>query len=134
MPESTPDTVVHQTPVVKVRKLDKYAVVPELATLNSSGFDLSSIECVLVNTGGRVIVNTGIAVEIPPGYEGQVRPRSGLAAKHGLTVLNSPGTIDADYRGPIKVILYNTGPTYVVRVGDRIAQLVIQLVDRKSVV
>lgn len=106
------------------------AVVPELATLNSSGFDLSSVEEVTLGTGDRVVVDTGISLEIPEGYEGQVRPRSGLAFKFGITVLNSPGTLDADYRGPVKVILYNTGPEYTVNLGDRVAQLVIQQVPK----
>lgn len=119
-----------KTPVVKVKKLTSDAVVPELATLSSAGFDLSSVEEVSIGTGDRVVVDTGIALEIPRGFEGQVRPRSGMAFKFGITVLNSPGTIDSDYRGPIKVILYNTGPPYDVKVGDRIAQLVIQRVPK----
>jgi dUTP pyrophosphatase len=116
--------------VVKVVKRLEEAVVPELATLGSAGFDLASSERVELNTGTRAVIDTGISLEIPPGYEGQVRPRSGLAIKYGLTVLNAPGTIDSDYRGPVKVILHNTGPKYLVEAGDRIAQLVIQKVPK----
>lgn len=119
-----------KTPVVRVKKLSDAAVVPQLATLDSAGFDLTSIEDVVLGPGSRVVVDTGIALEIPKGYEGQVRPRSGLAGRYGLTVLNAPGTIDADYRGPIKVILHNTGPLYEVKTGDRIAQLIIQRVPK----
>jgi len=76
--------------------------------------------------GGRALVPTGLEIELPPGYEAQVRPRSGLALKHGVTVLNSPGTVDSDYRGEIGVLLINLGEApYVVRRGDRIAQLVV---------
>ena len=79
--------------------------------------------------GGRAMVPTGFAIALPEGYEAQVRPRSGLAAKHGVTVLNSPGTVDADYRGEVKVILINHGSDpYTVRRGDRIAQLVVAAV------
>ena len=119
-----------KTPIVLVKRLADNAVVPKVATLSSAGFDLSSVERVELSTGSRVVVDTGISLEIPRGFEGQVRPRSGLAFKYGLTVLNAPGTIDSDYRGPVKVILYNTGPDYVVEPGDRIAQLVIQRVPK----
>ena len=85
--------------------------------------------------GARALVPTGFVLELPPGYEGQVRPRSGLAFKHGLTVLNSPGTIDADYRGEIMVLLVNLGSeTFRVQRGDRIAQLVIAPVASVEVV
>jgi dUTP pyrophosphatase len=85
--------------------------------------------------GGRVLVPTGLAIAVPAGYEAQVRPRSGLALKHGVTVLNSPGTIDADYRGEVQVILVNLGEAdFVVRRGERIAQLVIAPVVRADLV
>ena len=107
--------------------------LPQYATAGSAGVDLAAaLERPLeLPPGGRIDVPTGVALALPPGWEGQVRPRSGLALKHGLTVLNSPGTIDADYRGEIRVILANLGtaPVTIVR-GERIAQLVIAPVVR----
>jgi dUTP pyrophosphatase len=83
----------------------------------------------------RVLVPTGLALELPPGYEAQIRPRSGLAWKHGVTVLNSPGTIDADYRGEIKILLVNLGDqTFVLQPGDRVAQMIIAPVLQVQVV
>jgi len=106
---------------------------PEYATEGSAGADLRAFidnELELA-PGERVAVPTGVRLEIPPGYEGQVRPRSGLAARHGLTIVNAPGTIDSDYRGEIKVILINLSDTpYVVKPNDRIAQLIIAPVMR----
>ena len=88
--------------------------------------DLHAAESMILDPGAWSAVGTGLGIEIPNGYEGQVRPRSGLALKHGITVLNAPGTIDSDYRGEIKVILINLGTNpYEVKVEDRIAQLVI---------
>ncbi len=88
--------------------------------------DLHAVEAAEIPPGGWVSVGTGIAVEIPPGYEGQVRPRSGMAREHGVTLLNSPGTIDPGYRGELRVTLINHGPApYTVRLGDRVAQLVV---------
>lgn len=103
--------------------------LPSYATKCSTGMDLHAAvkERVQLNPGEIKLIPTGIALAIPPGYEGQVRPRSGLAIKHGVTVLNSPGTIDADYRGEIKVIMINLGDNiYTIQRGERIAQLVIQ--------
>lgn len=111
--------------VIKFQKLHPDATVPDLATEGAAGFDLRTIEDVRIPSMGRAKVRTGLSLEIPPGFEGQVRPRSGLAAKHGITVLNSPGTIDSDYRGEIQVILINFGPECAFIAGDRIAQLVI---------
>ena len=118
--------------ILKIKTLNENAVIPEQATSGSAGFDLCSAEegVVRIAMGQRAVIDTGIALEIPYGYEGQVRPRSGLAARNGITVLNSPGTIDSDYRGAVKVILYNTGPTFDVHTGDRIAQLVISKVPK----
>jgi dUTP pyrophosphatase len=100
--------------------------LPSRQTTGSAGFDLASAEpdFILV-PGERRLVSTGLAVEIPPGIEGQVRPRSGLALRHGITMPNAPGTIDSDYRGEVRVILQNLGtePVTIVR-GSRIAQLV----------
>lgn len=88
-------------------------------------------EELVIPPGRWALVPTGVAIAIPPGYEGQVRPRSGLALQHGVTLLNTPGTIDSDYRGEVKVILINLGPKpFVVKDGDRIAQLVIHQVTR----
>lgn len=103
--------------------------LPGYATKQSAGIDLcAAVEnSTSLNQGEIKLIPTGIALALPPGYEGQVRPRSGLAIKHGLTVLNSPGTIDADYRGEIKVIMINLGDKpYFIQRGERIAQLVIQ--------
>jgi dUTP pyrophosphatase len=103
-------------------------------TCGSAGLDLfAAVTDLEIPPGARAVVPTGLHLEIPPGYEGQVRPRSGLAADHGLTVLNSPGTIDSDYRGEIKVLLVNLGREPVlIRRGDRVAQLIIAPVCRVS--
>ena len=104
--------------------------LPAYQTNDAAGLDLMAAvaenEPLTLAPGQYALVPTGLAMALPPGYEAQVRPRSGLAAKHGVTVLNSPGTIDADYRGEIKVILINHGQTaFVVKRGERIAQMVI---------
>lgn len=106
-------------------------LLPKYQTQGSSGCDLRSSIDVVIPSGKRSIVPTGLKVEIPVGFEGQVRPRSGLAAKHGITVLNTPGTVDCDYRGEVKVILLNTGDEdFIIKKGDRIAQLVFSQVFR----
>jgi len=98
---------------------------PAYATTGAAGLDIVSAEDILLGPGDRHAVATGFAVAIPPGYEIQVRPRSGLALKFGVTCLNTPGTIDADYRGEVKVILANLGSApFAVKRGERIAQLV----------
>jgi len=102
-------------------------IIPSYQSEGASGLDLvsSSDEDIKIEIGKRAIVPTGIFLEIPEGYEGQVRPRSGLAAKSGITVLNTPGTIDSDYRGEIKVILINLGQEdFTIKRGERIAQIV----------
>ncbi|MGY4510847.1 dUTP diphosphatase [Bradyrhizobium sp. USDA 3650] len=104
--------------------------LPAYQTNDAAGLDLMAAvaenEPLTLAPGQYALVPTGLAIALPPGYEAQVRPRSGLAAKHGVTVLNSPGTIDADYRGEIKVILINHGQAaFVVKRGERIAQMVI---------
>jgi len=107
--------------------------LPRYATADSAGMDLLAAvaDAVTLAPGERRLVPTGLAIALPPGYEAQVRPRSGLALKHGLTVLNAPGTIDADYRGEVGVILVNLGQEPVgLRRGDRIAQLVVAPVSR----
>jgi dUTP pyrophosphatase len=102
--------------------------IPVYQSLEAAGMDLPAAitEDVVIARGKRALIPTGWAFAIPPGFEGQVRPRSGLALRHGVTVLNTPGTIDADYRGEVKVVLVNLGDdSFTVRPGDRIAQLVI---------
>jgi dUTP pyrophosphatase len=109
--------------------------LPTYMTADAAGADLvAAVDADLtLAPGGRALVPTGFVVAIPPGYEGQVRPRSGLALRSGVTVLNGPGTIDADYRGEVGVLLANFGADpYVVRRGDRIAQLVIAPVVRAA--
>lgn len=105
--------------------------LPAYATYGAAGMDVVSAEDVAIAPGARYAVATGLAVAIPHGYEIQVRPRSGLALKHGVTVPNTPGTIDSDYRGELKVILINLGDTsFVIQRGDRVAQLVLAPVTR----
>jgi dUTP pyrophosphatase len=105
--------------------------LPSYETTGAVGVDLRASEGVLLLPGDRVAVSTGIRVEIPEGYEAQVRPRSGLALKNGVTVLNSPGTIDSDYRGEIKVIMINHGSVpFSIEPGDRVAQLIFAPVVR----
>jgi len=115
--------------------LDHASGPPLYATPDSAGMDLRAAEDFALAPGARATIPTGIAMAIPSGFEGQVRPRSGLAARFGVTVLNSPGTIDADYRGEIKVLLINLGdaPVSFAR-GERIAQLVIAPVTRAQLV
>lgn len=119
---------------IRFRKLDSSATIPSQAHPGDAGLDLSSIEDVTIAPGARRLVRTGLAVEIPDGFEGQVRPRSGLALKHGITVLNAPGTIDAGYRGEVGVVLANFGEApFAVEKGMRIAQLVIAAVARVTI-
>ncbi len=108
--------------------------LPRYETEGSAGLDLRADEPFTLAPGERRLVPTGLALEIPPGHEGQVRPRSGLAVRHGLAVVNAPGTIDSDYRGEVQVILVNLGkaPVSLAR-GDRVAQLVIAPVTRAIV-
>ena len=105
--------------------------LPKYETSGSAGMDVRCNEDIRVAPQGRILVGTGLFAEIPEGYEIQVRPRSGIAYKHGVTVINSPGTIDCDYRGEISIILINHGnEVYVVPRGERIAQLVLAKVDQ----
>ena len=122
--------------VLRLSHTEPLTPLPAYATADSSGLDVcAGVESDLVIPPlGRAMVPTGLAIAVPAGYEVQVRPRSGLAAKHGVTVLNTPGTIDADYRGEVKVILINLGDApFTVRRGDRIAQLVVAPVSRADV-
>jgi dUTP pyrophosphatase len=117
---------------VLITRLDPDVPLPSYAQPQDAGADLVSAEDIDLGPGERAVVGTGIAIALPAGYAAFVHPRSGLAAKHGVTVVNAPGTIDAGYRGEIKVILLNTDPLRPVsfRRGDRIAQLVVQRVER----
>jgi dUTP pyrophosphatase len=110
-----------------VRRLDPAAVLPEAAHDGDAGVDLRSLEALVLDPGARAVVRTGLAIELPPGHAGLVLPRSGLAAAHGITVVNAPGLIDSGYRGEIRVVLLNTDRSepFRVAVGDRIAQLVV---------
>jgi dUTP diphosphatase len=112
---------------VAVRRLRDDAVLPQQAYAGDAGLDLASCERVVLAPGERATVATGLAVEIPEGYAGFVQPRSGLAARHGIGVVNSPGLIDSGYRGEIRVVLLNTDARerFTVEAGMRIAQLVI---------
>ena len=117
-------------PVVSVQRLPHGAdlPLPSYATTQSAGLDLMAAVSgeVSLAPGARQLIPTGLAIALPAGFEAQVRPRSGLALKHGITVLNSPGTIDADYRGEVQVLLINHGQTpFIVKRGDRIAQMVV---------
>jgi dUTP pyrophosphatase len=117
---------------IKVQRLDPELPLPRQQHTDDAGYDLHARERVeLAPAGGRALVPTGLAVAIPSGYAGFVLPRSGLALKHGITCLNTPGLIDPQYRGELKVLLINTDPSapFVVERGDRIAQLVIQHVE-----
>jgi len=120
---------------VKMKQLPhaKGLPLPEYGTEGSAGVDLrAAVEAeVTIPAGGFIMVPTGLVIALPEGYEGQVRPRSGLAAKYGVTLLNAPGTIDSDYRGEIQVILVNHGPEpFRIQRGDRIAQLVVAPVTK----
>lgn len=118
---------------VKIVKLHPDAIIPSYARTDDAGADLYSLEYWRILPSQRFAIGTGIALEIPIGYEGQIRSRSGLAIKKGLVVLNAPGTIDSGYRGEIRVILANHGwDTVEINPGDRIAQLVIAPVARAS--
>ena len=118
---------------IAVRRLDPDLPLPGYARSGDAGADLvAAADVVLAAAGGRALVGTGVAVAIPPGYAGFVQPRSGLALRHGVTCLNSPGLIDSGYRDELKVLLVNTDPDHDFEVhrGDRIAQLVVQRVEQ----
>jgi dUTP pyrophosphatase len=122
--------------IVRFKRLRRGAVLPRYMTAGAAGMDLSSAadEPITLEPGARTGVPTGWAIELPAGSEGQVRPRSGLAAKHGVTVVNAPGTIDSDYRGELVVLLVNLGrEPHVIKPGDRIAQLVVAPVVQAAV-
>lgn len=119
---------------VQFQQLDSELPAPSYAQPGDAGADLQSVESFVLQPGERRLVGTGIAIALPEGYAGFVHPRSGLAARHGISIVNAPGTVDAGYRGEIKVCLVNTDhsdPAAISR-GDRIAQLVIQRVNRAT--
>ena len=119
---------------IHIKIVNKSAnALPAYATSGSSGMDIraSLDESIMINPLERVLIPTGLYIELPRGYEAQIRPRSGLAMKQGITCLNTPGTIDADYRGEIKIILINlSGEQQVIQPGDRIAQMIFQKTER----
>jgi dUTP pyrophosphatase len=113
---------------LRVRRLHDDAVLPTRAHAGDAGLDLVAVEgATLAPGGGRATIGTGIAVEVPDGWAGLVCPRSGLAARHGIGVVNGPGVVDAGYRGEVRVVLYNSDPSepFTIAAGDRIAQLVL---------
>ena len=119
-------------PELPVRRLDPGLPLPAYAHPGDAGADLCAATEVVLPPGGRATVGTGIAIAVPDGYAAFVHPRSGLASRHGITLVNAPGTVDAGYRGEVKVVLLNTdlAEPFTVRRGDRIAQLVAQPVTR----
>jgi len=120
---------------LKVKRIRKDIILPEYKTEGASGFDLSSSIDSLLKAGEFAVIPTGLIIEVPPGYEAQVRPRSGLAANNGIGVLNTPGTIDSDYRGEIKIVLFNfSDKDFHIRKGDRIAQMVISKIERVKII
>jgi dUTP pyrophosphatase len=122
---------------LRIRRLRNNAILPRYMSELAAGMDLHAgiDEPLTLLPGQRVLVPTGLAMAIPPGFEGQIRPRSGLALRHGVSMVNTPGTIDADYRGEVAVILINHGSEpFQIASGDRIAQLVIAPVQRAELV
>lgn len=119
--------MVESTPQILI-ELQEGAQIPSYQTAGAAGMDLhaNNSSPITLHPGQRAAIPTGLRMTIPQGYEGQVRPRSGLALKHGVTVINSPGTIDADFRGEVKILLINLGSQpFIVEKGDRIAQLIV---------
>lgn len=117
-----------QKPQVMIKKLHPMAIIPQYMTELAAGMDICALleEAQSLEPGQRTLIPTGLAFAIPEGFEVQVRPRSGLAIKHGITLVNSPGTIDADYRGEVRIILINHGEeSFTINSGDRIAQLIV---------
>ena len=120
---------------LRFKRVHPDAVLPSYAHPSDAGMDVRSVEDLTLAPGKRALVHTGLVMLLPPLYEAQVRPRSGLALKNGVTVLNSPGTIDSGYRGEVGVILINLGDAdFAVRKGDKVAQLVIAPVTQPDVV
>jgi dUTP pyrophosphatase len=123
---------------LKIRKIDISIdnPLPHYATEHAAGLDISSasVNDIKISPMETILIPTNLIIEIPVGYEGQIRPRSGLAVKHNIGIMNSPGTIDADYRGELKILLTNFGKeSFTVKFGDRVAQLVISKVERAEI-
>ncbi|GHV31828.1 deoxyuridine 5'-triphosphate nucleotidohydrolase [Clostridia bacterium] len=119
---------------LKIRKTHAEAVLPSYAHAGDAGLDIRAVEAYIIAPGERASVRTGLSIELPPGTEAQIRPRSGLAINHGITLLNAPGTVDEGYRGEINVILINLGDKpFEVERGMRIAQMVVAPVTRVKV-
>jgi dUTP pyrophosphatase len=121
---------------IQIKKLLNEVITPKYETPGSSGMDIAACieKDIIINPGEKALISSGFSLSIPRGHEVQIRPRSGLAAKKGITVLNTPGTIDSDYRGEIKVILINLSKNeFTVKNGDRIAQMVVCPVEQVSV-
>ncbi len=124
-------------PQIKVKKIHPEAKLPAYMTALAAGMDICACldNILVIAPGERVLITTGLAFAIPAGYEIQVRPRSGLAIKHGIALVNSPGTIDADYRGEVGIILINHGvDDFTVNSGDRIAQLVVAPINQAELI
>lgn len=122
---------------LRIQKLDcgLDLPLPKYMTTGAAGMDLCAADNLMIPSGEWRAVHCGFVMAIPDGYEAQIRPRSGLAAKHGVTVLNAPGTIDSDYRGEVMAILINHGPRpFAIQYGDRIAQMIVAKVERAEVV
>lgn len=116
---------------VKIQIIKENAIIPKLAHEGDAGVDLYSTEDYELSPGARTLVSTGIKISLPDGYEAQIRPKSGLALKNGISVLNTPGTIDSGYRGEVGVIAVNFGQeTYKIEKGQKIAQMVINRIER----
>ena len=121
---------------ILIKKLSSEVLIPKYETAGSSGMDLAAYiqKDVIINPGDKALVPTGLSLSVPQGYEVQIRPRSGLAAKSGITVLNTPGTIDSDYRGEIKIILINLSKDkFIIKNGERIAQMVVCPIEQVTV-
>jgi dUTP pyrophosphatase len=133
---SGPSVTLNATHRLPVRRLGDHGLpLPEYATKAAAGLDLCAAEAHRIAPGERRLIGIGFAIALPSNCEGQIRPRSGMAAEHGVTVLNAPGTVDADYRGEVKVLLVNLGQDVVeINRGDRIAQLVVGSVSRLDLV
>ncbi|STQ86182.1 dUTP diphosphatase [Helicobacter muridarum] len=112
--------------IIKFCKIDKRAIIPKFASNGAAGFDFHALDSYVIKPNEQSLIHTGLSVELPFGYELQVRPRSGLALNHKITILNSPGTVDSDYRGELMIILMNFGEEFKINSGDRIAQGIIQ--------
>lgn len=124
-------------PRVQFKKLRPDAVVPKYMTDGAAGMDISAVvdEPITLRPGERTMIHTGLAIAVPPGFEGSVRPRSGLARDHGLTLVNSPGTLDSDYTGEVRIMMINLGAEpFTIEHGLRVAQMVIAPVARAELV